>query len=410
MKIGILSYRSHPFSGGQGVYVKHLSYALALLGHEVSVLSGPPYPETGEEIDLIKIESLDLFSSSNRLSEFKLRFLLNKPNLIEWFGILTGGFPEPLTFGMRVEKYLKENTGKKFDILLDNQSLSYSLLRLQKQIPLAATIHHPISMDHKIEIESSKTWQERLSSNRWHSFLKMQMHVARRLDNIIAVSQSSKSDIVREFNVDQDNIRVILNGVDIETFKASLNRKIVNGRLVTTASADVPLKGLKFLVEALPEIISKKPNAHLMVIGKKPHRSDLIERVNILGLQDKIHFNSNLSQEDIVNIYSSAEIAIIPSLYEGFGFGAAEAMSCSVPLISTTSGGLKEVIGDSAYIIKAGSVSEIKDAVLFLFSNQKKKEELSFKGRNRIETNFTWEKAALKYVDIFNRIIRDFKN
>ena len=407
MKIGFLSYRSHPFSGGQGIYVRHLSNSLARLGHEVSVISGPPYPELNENVDLIKIPSLDLFSVESRLKSFNLKFLFNPTDLIEWFGIMTGGFPEPYTFGRRVNSFF-ESSDVEFDVIFDNQSLCYALLNLQKKYPLVTTIHHPITRDHKLELNNAKDWKEKLSINRWHGFLRMQKKVAPKLKHIVCVSSQSKIDVQDEFNVKENRIDVVLNGIDINTFKVRNNSSIVKNRIVTTASADIPLKGLKYLVSALPNIISKQPDAHIVVIGKSPSESSIRNLIANLGLDSKISFHSNLSENEVVEIYSSAEIAVIPSLYEGFGFGAGEAMSCGVPLISTTSGGLKEVIGDAAIKIKAGSSEDIEVSVLDLFSDTKKQLYYAELGRERIEKEFEWDMAAKKYIDVFQKAIEQF--
>ena len=218
MKIGILSYRSHPYSGGQGIYVRHLSKALQRLGHEVTVLSGPPYPQLDAEIELEKIPSLDLFGAENRIKEFKFSLLFSPLDFYEWISVMTGGFPEPYTFGRRVLRHLKASE-REFDVILDNQSLCYSLLDIQKLYPLAVTIHHPITKDHKLEMENSSNWKERLSSRRWHSFLPMQKKVSPKLNKIICVSGPSKQDVVEEFLVNPENVEVILNGIDIEIFK-----------------------------------------------------------------------------------------------------------------------------------------------------------------------------------------------
>ena len=155
MKVGLLSYRSHPYSGGQGIYIKHLSRALNSLGHDVSVLSGPPYPELDDNVELIKIPSLGLFESGERLEAFRLSFLWNPIDFYEWITVMTGGFPEPYTYGKRVFKKLKDSNFK-FDVLLDNQSLSDSLLKIQENHPLAVTIHHPITKDHRLEMAGSR--------------------------------------------------------------------------------------------------------------------------------------------------------------------------------------------------------------------------------------------------------------
>ena len=407
MKIGFLSYRSHPFSGGQGIYVRHLSNAFTKLGHEVYVISGPPYPELSKGVNLIKIPSLDLFSVESRLKAFKLNFLLNPTELIEWLGIMTGGFPEPYTFGRRVSAFLKSNDVD-LDIIFDNQSLCYALLDLQEKYPLVTTIHHPITKDHRLELDNSRNWKERLSTNRWHGFLRMQKKVAPKLKHIVCVSAQSSRDVQQEFKVQENRIDVILNGIDINTFKLRETSSVIKNRIVTTASADIPLKGLKYLISALSNIINAYPDTHLVVIGKSPSESSIRNLITGLEMDEKVSFHSNLSEQEVVDIYSSAEIAVIPSLYEGFGFGAGEAMSCGVPLISTTSGGLREVIGNAAMKIKAGSSKDIEDSVLDLFLDTKKQLYYAAQGRERMEKEFDWDIAAKKYLNVFKKAMDQF--
>ena len=409
MKIGLLSYRSHPYSGGQGIYIKHLSKALNELGHDVSVLSGPPYPELHHSIKLIKIPSLGMFETEDRMRLFSLKLLFNPLDFYEWLTVMTGGFPEPYTYGKRAYKYLKNNK-KDFDIILDNQSLSDSLLKIQNILPLAVTIHHPITKDHKLEMQNASNWKEKLSSIRWHNFLPMQKRVAPNLNKIICVSGPSKEDIVEEFLVDERNIEVILNGIDINRFVPGHPDLIKENSIITTASADIPLKGLKYLIKALPEILRFFPKTRLTIIGKSPNDSEVSRLIDILGLKEILSFRSGISEEEIVDLYHSSEISVIPSLYEGFGFGAGEAMACGVPLISTHSGGLKEVVGDCAVQIKPSSSQEIESAVINLFNNQEKKKELSSKGRQRMEDMFDWKIAASRYESSFEEVIRKFKN
>ena len=409
MKIGLLSYRSHPYSGGQGIYVKHLSKALSDIGHDVSVLSGPPYPELDNSVELIEIPSLGLFETEDRMKAFSLDLLLNPLNLYEWLTVMSGGFPEPYTYGKRVLKYLKENN-RDFDIILDNQSLCDSLLEIQKIYPLAVTIHHPITKDLKLEIENASNWKEKLSSLRWHNFLPMQKKVAPKLNKIICVSRPSKKDIVEEFLVDPEKIEVILNCIDIRKFIPNPSTLFIENQIITTASADIHLKGLKYLILALPNIIYVFPKTSLTLIGRSPSDSKLRKLITDLSLEDKIAFRSGITEEEIVNLYHSSEIAVIPSLYEGFGFGAGEAMACGIPLISTHSGGLEEVVGDSAEKILPASTEEIESAVIKLFSSPDRKTELSKMGRERMEKMFDWHIAAKSYENAFKEVIRIFKN
>ena len=411
MKIGLLSYRSNPFSGGQGIYVKHLSLALTKLGHQVDVISGPPYPDLHEDINLIKIPSLNLFELEDnlRLRSFRPSFLFNLADFREWLGVLSGSFPEPYAFGKRVNIYL-DKTSTDYDLIHDNQSLCYELINIQKEIPLVTTIHHPITRDRRLALEAAATWKERLSINRWHSFLRMQKKVAPQLNRIVCPSNQSKADVIEELKVNEENIDVVLNGIDLDSFTRDERVEQKPYRIITTASADVPLKGLKFLIEAMTEIIEEIPEAHLMVLGRAKEKGDIAKLISRLNLEEKISFRSGLSQSEVVSLYASSHICVIPSLYEGFGFGAGEAMACGLPLISTQSGGLKEVIGQDAVIIEARSSKAIVKAVKDLFSNKEKQLALSRAGRKRMENEFNWMKAAEAYEEIYSKTIKEFRN
>ena len=411
MKIGLLSYRSNPFSGGQGIYVKHLSLALTKLGHQVDVISGPPYPDLHEDINLIKIPSLNLFELEDnlRLRSFRLSFLFNLADFREWLGVLSGSFPEPYAFGKRVNIYL-DKTSTDYDLIHDNQSLCHELINIQKEIPLVTTIHHPITKDRRLALEAAATWKERLSINRWHSFLRMQKKVAPQLNRIVCPSNQSKADVIEELKVNEENVNVVLNGIDLDSFNRDERVEKKPYRIITTASADVPLKGLKFLIEAMTEIIEEIPEAHLMVLGRAKEKGDIAKQISRLNLEEKISFRSGLSQSEVVSLYLSSHICVIPSLYEGFGFGAGEAMACGLPLISTQSGGLKEVIGQEAVIIEAASSEAIVKAVKDLFSNKEKQLALSRAGRKRMEKEFNWMKAAEAYEKIYSKTIKEFHN
>ena len=411
MKIGLLSYRSNPFSGGQGIYVKHLSLALTKLGHQVDVISGPPYPDLHEDINLIKIPSLNLFELEDnlRLRSFRPSFLFNLADFREWLGVLSGSFPEPYAFGKRVNIYL-DKTSTDYDLIHDNQSLCYELINIQKEIPLVTTIHHPITRDRRLALEAAATWKERLSINRWHSFLRMQKKVAPQLNRIVCPSNQSKADVIEELKVNEENVNVVLNGIDLDSFNRDERVEKKPYRIITTASADVPLKGLKFLIEAMTEIIEEIPEAHLMVLGRAKEKGDIAKQISRLNLEEKISFRSGLSQSEVVSLYLSSHICVIPSLYEGFGFGAGEAMACGLPLISTQSGGLKEVIGQEAVIIEAASSEAIVKAVKDLFSNKEKQLALSRAGRKRMEKEFNWMKAAEAYEKIYSKTIKEFHN
>ena len=409
LRIAFLSYRSNPFSGGQGIYVKYMTKALRDLGHEVTVFSGPPYPDLYEDIKLEKIPSLDLYSKENKFKDVELKKLLNPINFFEWASINSGGFSEPYTFGKRIKKSLK-NRLDEFDVIHDNQSLCYEMIFFQKRIPLVTTIHHPISKDLKFQLKSTKSLFLKLLMIRWHSFLKMQIQVAKKLKSVIVVSESSKEDIHNDFGLKKSVMSVILNGIDTDAYYPDETVQKVPLRIVTTASADVPLKGLDFLLKAFASVKDIHSNASLQIIGgskKGGHTKRLIKK---LGIEKDITFNKNLSFKEVRDLYCSADIVVIPSLYEGFGFAVGEAMACKVPVITTSGGAIPEVIKDCGIIVEPGKSKELEKAILTLLPNEELKKSLAEKGFQRICKDLQWSEVAIRATEMYEAEIEKWED
>ena len=409
LKIAFLSYRSKPFSGGQGIYVKYLSKALHDLGHEIDVFSGPPYPDLDPKIKLVKIPSLSLYEKKSKFYDVNPMKLLNPINLFEWLSVNSGGFPEPYTFGKRIKKILKQNLNE-YDVIHDNQSLAYELLFFQKKKPLVTTIHHPISLDLAYQLQSTNDIFLKLLMRRWHSFLVMQKFVAKRLKKIVVPSNSSMDDIKDEFRVDKNKMERVMNGIDLNVFYPDSKIQKIPFKLVTVASADVPLKGLDYLLKALSDLAEVYSDISLSIIGEQKkggHTERLIKKLN---LEKRVNFFSNLTQEDLRKTYCEAELAIIPSLYEGFGFAAIEAMACGVPLISSSGGALPEVIKDTGIIIPPKNAKEIYNSVDFLLSSPKSAKELAEKGLQRANSKFSWTAIAKQLEKVYYKEIEIHKH
>ncbi len=408
LKVALLSYRSNPYSGGQGIYVTHLSKALTDLGHQVTVFSGPPYPNLDPKVSLVKVPSLDLYSRSNKFSDVSISELINPLNFFEWLSINSGGFPEPYTFGKRLKKILKKRLNE-FDVVHDNQSLCYELLDFQKKIPLVTTIHHPISKDLKYELQSINSIFLKLLKIRWHSFLKMQMQVAKRLKKIIVPSLSSKENIEEDFKVEYQNMSVILNGIDSSIFFPDQNKTIAK-RIVTIASADVPLKGLDFLLKAFANLTNHLPDLELHVIGSFLEGGHTDRKIKNLKIEKKVFFKSDLSFTEVRDMYCSADIVVIPSLYEGFGFAVGEAMACKKAVVTTNGGAIPEVIGDCGIVVDAGNSEQLEKGILQLLNDENLKNDLADKGYQRALDVLSWKKVALSVTDIYEDAINTFRN
>jgi glycosyltransferase involved in cell wall biosynthesis len=403
LRILMPSYRSAPYSGGQGVYVKHLSKALTALGHHVDVISGPPYPHLDPSVGLIKLPSLDLHAQPNGLLALRFKHLLSYTDTYEWFAHNTGRFMEPYTFGRRLAKYIRtQNTN--YDIIHDNQSLAWGLLDIERMgIPVIATIHHPITRDLAFMLESQQSKSAKTFTKRWHSFLDMQKDVAKKLSSIITVSENTKRDLTTDFDLLPEQMNVIHNGVDTELFKPQPHITRQEMSLITTASADVPLKGLTYLLKAFELLKPQYPALRLVVIGRPKESTNTI--LHRLGIADDVTFLYQISDQELVEVYARATIAVCPSLYEGFGFPAAEAMSCGVPLVSTNGGALPEVVGDAGLTVPPGDSDELATAISNLLDNAHLRQELGEKGRQRMLSNFTWQKAAHAYHAAYEKAI-----
>ena len=380
-----------------------------ILVTRLDVFSGPPYPDLDPKIKLVKIPSLGLYEKKSKFYDVNPMKLLNPINLFEWLSVNSGGFPEPYTFGKRIKKILKQNLNE-YDVIHDNQSLAYELLFFQKKKPLVTTIHHPISLDLAYQLQSTNDIFLKLLMRRWHSFLVMQKFVAKRLKKIVVPSNSSMDDIKDEFRVDKNKMERVMNGIDLNVFYPDSKIQKIPFKLVTVASADVPLKGLDYLLKALSDLAEVYSDISLSIIGEQKkggHTERLIKKLN---LEKRVNFFSNLTQEDLRKTYCEAELAIIPSLYEGFGFAAIEAMACGVPLISSSGGALPEVIKDTGIIIPPKNVKEIYNSVDFLLSSPKSAKELAEKGLQRANSKFSWTAIAKQLEKVYYKEIEIHKH
>lgn len=400
MRICLLSYRSYRYSGGQGVYLRYLSRALCELGHEVDVISGPPYPDLDPPVRLIKLPSLDLYSMSSIARLFiDPRKLDSIPDIVEWLGVISGYFAEPLSFGMRAYEFLRRNNN--YDIVHDNQTLAYGILKIQQLgLPVVETIHHSIFLDRELAIKSAKSIKDKLGLRRWYSFLNMQKKVAHRLSHIITVSHDSAEHIAQTFAIPKERLRVVYNGIDTQTFYPSPKTRRLENRLVTVISGNIAVKGLDYLLEAFAVLRRQHP-LELFVIGKGAKTPEVQKMVTNLGIEDYVKFAGEVTTEELADHYRLATIVVVPSTYEGFGLPAAEAMACAAPVVSTSAGALPEVVGDAGVLVPPGDTKALVDSISALLANVEKRRSLGEAGYQRVIRNFNWRTAASRTLDIY---------
>lgn len=409
LSVAFLSYRGNPHCGGQGVYTRHLTREVAALGHRVTVFAGPPYPELDPDVELVTVPSLDLYRQPDPFRVPALREFRSAVDALEFALMCSGGFPEPLTFSLRVRKLLRPRRAE-FDLVHDNQCLGRGLLGLMRDgWPLLATIHHPITVDRDLELAHAASWHRRLSLRRWYGFIRMQKRTARHVPCLVTVSQSSRHDLAHHLGVRPERTAVVPVGVDHNRFRPLPGARRAPDRLITTASADVPLKGLVPLLEALAKLRTERP-AELVVIGRPRDGSDLPATVERLGLHGAVRFVSDLPEEKVVALYAEAAVAIVPSLYEGFSLPAVEAMACGVPVVATTGGALPEVVGphrETGLLVPPADPGALAAAVLELLDDPGLRARLAAAGRRRVLERFTWRATAEGTVRQYERLLEE---
>ena len=406
LRLAYLSYRSKPTVGGQGIYTRHLTKALVDLGHTVEVISGQPYPLLDERIGLTKLPSLDLFNE-----HYPGRFpayweIKSLPDVLEVATFSTGMFPEPLAFSWRAYRELKDRVSE-FDIVHDNQCLGYGMLAIDKIIPTLITLHHPITVDRRLETEAAPNFRKRLSISRWYGFVKMQGRVAQRMPRIVVVSENSIDDIHTDMGVDRERMRLVHVGVDPDLFRPMPTVQRIPGRLITTASADVELKGLRFLLEAMAKLRTEQ-DVSLTVIGRAKEGGTSAKLIEKLGLADHIQFVTGVPDERIVELYAESEMAVVPSLYEGFSLPAVEAMATATPLVATTGGALPEVTGtDGETVLRCqpGDVDSLTTALRRGLADPDLRERIGFAGRERVSRLYTWRHTAKRTVEQYREVL-----
>jgi len=409
LSIAYLTYRGKPHVGGQGVYTRHLTRAISDLGHRVEVFGGQPYPILDDRVPLTELPSLDIYNDYFPMRMPGFWELKTLGDFVEVTAFSFGTFPEPLAFSVRAAQALRPRIND-FDLVQDNQCLGYGLLAMERMgLPVLATIHHPITVDRRLEMEHSESPWQRYSKARWYAFTKMQSRVASRMTRVITVSQNSSTDIVADHGVSADRLHVVPVGVDQEIFRPLPGVERIPGRLITTASADVTMKGLKYLLEALAKLRTER-EVSLVVIGREKEGGPSSRLLDELGLRDVVEFVTGVPEERIIELYAESEVAVVPSLYEGFSLPAIEAMSCGVPLVATTGGALPEVVGvhnEAALCVPPGDSEALAAMIATALDDPALRARIGAAGRERVIERWTWRHTAVGTVEHYRALLAE---
>ena len=405
LRVAYLTYRGKPHVGGQGVYTRHLTKALADLGHTVEVFGGQPYPVLDDRIAMHKLPSLDIFNDAYPGRMPAYWEIKTWPDVVETARYMTGQFSEPLAFSKRALRTLTPRVND-FDLVHDNQCLGWDILKIEKIIPTIVTLHHPITKDRELEMSHAPNRWKRRSVGRWYSFVEMQGKVASKMPRIVVVSENSITDINKDMGVSRDRMRLVPVGVDPDLFKPLPHIAREPGRLITTASADVALKGLSYLLEAMA-LFRKDRDIRLTIIGK-PRPGHSMDLIDSLGLRPHIDFVSGVTDERIVELYAEAKLAVVPSLYEGFSLPAIEAMSTGICLVATDGGALPEVTGthnETVLQCPAANAEALAAVIATGLDSAELRSRIGEAGRQRVVSRWTWKHCAELTVEQYREVL-----
>lgn len=409
LRICLLSYRGNPFCGGQGIYIQHLARELVRLGHEVHVMVGPPYPADMDGARVHHVPNRIYFGSSTAqiLSRTPLSTLLSPLELYEFASSRFGVFPEIRAFSFRAYSRLREILRRgSFHILHDNQCLGYGLLLIKRfGIPLISTIHHPLSIDRDTWFEGISTLKQKVKMVLYYPLL-MQRIVAKRMDAIVTVSQNAAREIHRAFGVPLHRIRVVYNGLDTDIFRPLPEVSKDPHRIIFVGNVADRKKGILYLLEALSLM---PPEVRLVVVdGGTPARVATQEVIRRFGLQERVQITGKIDRETLVRLYASSQVAVVPSLYEGFGFPAAEAMACELPVVATAAGALPEVVGadgEAGLLVPPRDPQALARAVETLLRDPLRCRQMGRRARTRVLERFRWDRAAREMVEVYREVL-----
>ena len=407
MKIGLLSYRGNPYCGGQGIYLTYLANELIKLGHEIHVIVGPPWPLFLKGATVHQVENFNFFGKKRDFLPPGNPFKIFSPlHFYEFCASRLGVFPEIKAFSFRAFfKLLHLARTHRFDILHDNQCLGYGMLLWKLLgVPVVSTLHHPLSIDRATWFEQPSTLKQKVKRVLYYPLL-MQKIVSNHLDRIITVSHDSAREIHQAFGIPPEKIRVVYNGLDSREFAPIPGLAKKPNSLIFVGNSEDRKKGLLYLLQALaylPESVSLT-----VVDGGAPQRSFAPMLVEKYKVGRRVFFTGKIGPGDLVRLYGSAEIAVVPSLYEGFGFPAAEAMSCELPVVSSTAGALPEVVGNdgAGILVPARDGPALAKAIRRLLEDPELRRQMGQAGRRRVVNLFTWENAARQMVEVYREAI-----
>jgi glycosyltransferase involved in cell wall biosynthesis len=411
MKLAFLAYRGSMQSGGQGVYLHALTRELAARGHEIDCWVGPPYPDPMPWARVFPLENHRFWGArfDRRPGAFLPRpdpWRIFTPLSFYEFAVTRFGFlPEPLAFSLRAAAAVVRElrAGARYDVVHDVQSLGYGLLWLRALgLPVVSTVHHPLSVDRRSSLRRDRSFAERKGTLTFYP-VGMQGRVARRIDAILTSSRVSRAAIEADFGVAPARIREVANGVSFPE-PAPARARPARTELLFVGRCGDPNKGFEFLLRALA-LLPAEVGAR--VLDAEPIGTPLAEELDALGLRPRVRFDGKLSRAALERAYRDAAVVVVPSLFEGFGLPALEALAVGTPVVATTAGAAPEVLGTAAAgrLVPPADPAALAKGVAETLEDWPREHARARAARARLEAAYAWPGIAERTEAVYREVI-----
>lgn len=364
MKVCLVAKTVDPKSGGLGRHVYELSESLSDLGHEVTVLTRQDSEVPEIDADIVKVNFLDL-----------------RQDVLNSYSSIPG-----------LVNYLRKNSDK-FDIVHGHGVIGFAQTiakKISNDTKFLYTLHG-VSDEH-----TSRLWLKPLA----RALFYPEDLAVKTADGLIAVSEDTKKKAIRKYGLSEEYLKVIHNGVNLERFRSDYefgNKILFVGHLISR-------KGPEKLLETFQMLENDFPQLELVYVGDGRMKEELIERVSNGDLEEKVTFRQNISEEELVDLYSES-IFCMPSSYEGFGMVYIEAMATGAPVIATHGTAIAEVIEDGeSGILTSRDPSDIEESIRKLIEDKKFRRSMSDSGKDKV-SEYDWANIAKKTSEYYEEIL-----
>jgi glycosyltransferase involved in cell wall biosynthesis len=414
MRVCFVMYQGNMYSGGQGVYLHYVTRELARMGHEVHVISGRPYPRLDDAVVHHRLQTYSFWAfldgRDQHAYDHDPAAFFHPWNFYEFASTRASLGSLFFTFSVRAYRKLREieaATGR-FDLVHDNQTLGYGILAMKSLLgrPVVASIHHPLAIDRANNMREARTPVARIVKELWFPW-RMQSYVANRIDRVLTGSRNSAQSVSRAMDIPLDHIRQTPYGVDHELMRPVEGVQRQPGTILFVGDSEDRNKGARFLIEACAQL-QHELDFRLLFKDKKVKDMKVVPPlVWKHGLNRYVEYIPRVSVDELRRLYSSAQVVVSPSLYEGFGLPAAEAMACGAAVVATTAGAFPEFIEDgrTGVLVPPGDAGALAAAIKSLLRDPERCRRMGAAASDHIREHFTWQRTARETFAMYEEVL-----